>query len=393
MSASSRALVVGAGFAGLAAAEALVARGCSVTVLEALDRVGGRVWSHPLRDGSVIERGAEFVLPGYEVLTSFVRRLGLDLYEKGTLYGERDPVGGAPTTAATVREAAGALAGADGGSIVDALERLVPDAGARTAIESRVAVSSAYEPADQPASVLADGATGFGPFPSHGVAGGNDLVARRLAERLDVRLGAPVVRIVWDEEGVRVGELEADACVVAVPAHAALAIDFDPPLPAWKRDALAAVRYGHAAKLFLRLDGPASPSQTLAVPDRFWVWTQYGPHGGLLPVAAAFAGTAAALERLRVADGPETWAAAVRSLRPDLPFADAEPVLSTWPDGAYSARSLSSPADDEALARPVGPLAFAGEHTAGPWYGLMEGALRSGARAADDLADPARPPA
>ena len=375
-----RAVVVGAGFAGLAAAEALADRGVEVTVLEALDRVGGRVWSQALPDGAVIERGAEFVLPGYEVLASFVRRLGLELYEKGTLYGERDPVGGTPTDALEVREAAARLTAARSGSILDALAGLVPEPGPREAIESRVAVSTAYEPADQPAAVLADGAAGFGPFASHGVAGGNDLVARRLAERLDVRLGSPAARIVWTEDGVRIGELQADACVLAVSAHAALALELDPPLPAWKRDALAAVRYGHAAKLFLPLTSPAPPSQTLAVPDRFWVWTQHGR-----PVASAFAGTAAALERLRVSDGPGTWSDAVRRLRPDLPFADTEPLLATWPGGAYSARTLSSPVDDEALTRPVGPLAFAGEHTAGEWYALMEGALRSGLRAADDV--------
>ena len=38
--------------------------------------------------------------------------------------------------------------------------------------------------------------------------------------------------------------------------------------------------------------------------------------------------------------------------------------------------------DDEALAAPVGPIHFAGEHTAGEWHALMEGALRSGRRAA-----------
>jgi hypothetical protein len=75
----------------------------------------------------------------------------------------------------------------------------------------------------------------------------------------------------------------------------------------------------------------------------------------------------------------------VRDLRPELVFADAEPLLSTWPDGAYSARALDSPLDDDALAEPVGPLAFAGEHTAGEWHALMEGALRSGLRAAGDL--------
>jgi monoamine oxidase len=63
-------------------------------------------------------------------------------------------------------------------------------------------------------------------------------------------------------------------------------------------------------------------------------------------------------------------------------------VLATWPGGAYSARSLSSPLDDESLAAPVGPIAFAGEHTAGNWHGLMEGALRSGLRAAAQCLTP-----
>ncbi len=397
-SASKTCVVIGAGFAGLAAAEALAADGVEVTVLEALDHVGGRVRSHTFDDGSVVELGAEFVLPGYEALTAAVRRLGLELYEKGTLYGERDPVGGVATTVGQVREAAASLfeasnsllqagSSAFGGSISDALLRLVPAPGPREAIESRVAVSTAYEPDDQPAAVLADGAAGFGPFVSHGVAGGNDLIARTLARSLGerVRLREPVHRVSWDESSVRIGELSAGACVVAVPATSALEIAFDPPLPDWKRDALAAVRYGHAAKLFLPLAAEAPPSQTLAVPERFWTWTQRAPGGAALPVASSFAGTAAALERLRVAEGPAVWADAVRRLRPDLAYADAEPLLATWPDGAYSARTLSSPVDDDALARPVGPLAFAGEHTAGEWYALMEGALRSGRRAAEDV--------
>jgi monoamine oxidase len=116
------------------------------------------------------------------------------------------------------------------------------------------------------------------------------------------------------------------------------------------------------------------------VRGRFWTWTETG-----VAAASSFAGTPEALERLAVADGPARFAEEVRRLRPDLPFTSEEPELATWPEGAYSARTISSPMDDEALARPLGPLAFAGEHTAGPWHGLMEGALRSGARAAGDL--------
>jgi monoamine oxidase len=271
------------------------------------------------------------------------------------------------------------------GSVAHALERLVPSVGARAAIAARLAVSSAYELEDQDASALAEGATRFGDFPSHGVTGGNDRIALGLAERVSVRTSTPVSRIVWSDAGVVVDGLAADACVLATPAPHALELEWDPPLPGWKHEALTAVRYGQAAKLFLPLDEPAPPSQTLSVPLRFWTWTQHGS-----PVASSFAGSPSALELLEVDRGPEKWAEAVRRLRPDLGYADVPPLLSTWHDdpwarGAYSARTLSSPLDDEALARPVGPVAFAGEHTAGAWHGLMEGALRSGKRAAGEL--------
>ena len=94
-------------------------------------------------------------------------------------------------------------------------------------------------------------------------------------------------------------------------------------------------------------------------------------------------GRPALLETLEVAAGPEGWLAALARLRPDLDLDLDTVMLSTWAEdpwvlGAYSARSATVPLDTEALARPVGPLFFAGEHTAGVWHGLMEGALRSG---------------
>jgi monoamine oxidase len=389
-------IVIGAGFAGLAAAEALAAAGVEVTVLEARSRVGGRVHSRTLASGVVVELGAEFVLPGYATLTETAARLGLSLYEKGTTYGDREPRGGPAVTRDELLAALGSLHPVDTGSAAEALDRQVASPGARAAIASRLAVSTAYELEDQPASVLAEGAAGFGRFPSHGIAGGNDVLARALADRLGERihLETPAERIVWNEAGVAVHAaglaVDTDACVVATPAPHALEIAFEPPLPEWKRAALAGVRYGQAAKLFLPLASPAEPSATLSVPDRFWTWTQRSPDGSPALVACSFAGTAGALERLAVESGPQTWADLVRRLRPDLVFAQVEPLLWTWHDdpwalGAYSARSLSSPLDDEALARPAGPLAFAGEHTAGAWHGLMEGALRSGIRAASEV--------
>ena len=73
-----RVAVVGAGFAGLAAADVLAARGADVTVFEARDRVGGRVHSRTLEHGETVELGAEFVLPGHDVVRATAARLGLE---------------------------------------------------------------------------------------------------------------------------------------------------------------------------------------------------------------------------------------------------------------------------------------------------------------------------
>ena len=295
-----RVVVVGAGLAGLAAADALAERGAEVTVFEARNRVGGRVHSGRLDNDAVVELGAEFVLPGYDALRDTASRLGLELFEKGTLYGDREPRDGPPVTRKELIAADETLRNPAGGSIADALERLVPSPGARAAVAARLAISSAYELEDQDATTLGEGAVRFGDFPSHGIVGGNDRLALALAEHLGSALQTSVAvsRIAWSADGVVVragdAEIAADACVIATPAPHALELEWDPPLPEWKRDALAGVRYGQAAKLFLPLVVPVPPSQTLSVPLRFWTWTQHG-----IAAASSFAGCPSALERAR----------------------------------------------------------------------------------------------
>ncbi len=392
-----RIVVIGAGLAGLAAADTLRREGADVVVVEARERVGGRVWSVPFA-GGVAERGAEFIFPGDEVLYATVRRLGLALYRKGLHYGDREPRGGPAVSPAELEAATVRLAEAAGdGTVLEALGSLALPPGAAEAIAARVEVSSAYPAGDLDASVLAETGAGFGRFDTFTVEGGNSRLAEALAAPLGpaLVLGSAVEEVAWDERSVsvRAGDVElwGERAVVAVPATAAGGIRFDPPLPEAKAKALARVRYGQAAKLHLPLLSPAEPSAVLAVPARYWTYTQLAPDGGPEPFMASFAGTPGALERLRVWAGPGTWAAAVAALRPDLELDLESPLLSTWHDdpwsqGAYSARSRSSPLDSAELARPVGPLAFAGEHTAGEWHGLMEGALRSGLRAAAELA-------
>ena len=389
-------VVIGAGLAGLAAADALRREGVEVVVVEARDRVGGRVWSVPFA-GGVAERGAEFVFTGDEVLHATAARLGLGLYRKGTLYGDREPRGGGEISRSELEAAVAQLGdAASDGTVLDALASLGLAQSIADVIAARVEVSSAYPAEDLAASVLAETGAGFGRFDTFGVVGGNSRLAEALAAPLGpaLLLEAPVEAIVWDRRSVRVSgvglELWANRAVLAIPATATAALRFEPGLPGGAQRALEGVRYGQAAKLHVPLLAPMEPSAVLSVPARYWAYTQLGPEGGPAPFAAAFAGTPGALERLRAWAGPATWLAALAALRPELELDVRAPMLTTWRDdpwarGAYSARSLSSPLDSHELARPVGPLAFAGEHTAGEWHGLMEGALRSGLRAAEDV--------
>jgi monoamine oxidase len=178
----------------------------------------------------------------------------------------------------------------------------------------------------------------------------------------------------------------ADAVVVAIPAPALSGIAFTPALPDWKTAAAGRVVYGNAAKLAVPLTAPAPPSSVLSVPGYFWTWTALDGDGQVAPVVAAFAGSAPAVSALDVDRGPGRYLDRVRELRPDLAMDGDQAVLATWPDGAYSTREPGRPeGEDEALALPVGRIAFAGEHTEATWYGTMEGALRSGVRAAHDL--------
>ena len=240
-------------------------------------------------------------------------------------------------------------------------------------------------PADQVGADELAGVAAFSDDPSHGIAGGNQSLAHALAAPLGdrVRLSSPVARIAWRADGAEVDGVGFDAVVLAAPAPAISAIDFEPELPARVRDALAAVRYGHAAKLFVPLRERPPTSAVLSVPERYWSWTARAGDD-VQPVVHAFAGSAPALDALRVADGPERWLASLARLRPDLEFEPDGCVLSTWPCGAYSVHPPGGA--DPTLTHPHGPLVFAGEHTAGPFAGLMEGALRSGLRAAASFA-------
>src|SRR6266704_2311092 len=76
--------VVGAGYAGLTAARRLADAGRSVIVLEARDRVGGRIWTHHLSDGSTIDRGGAFLAPGHDAIHGLAKEVGVSTYKTST---------------------------------------------------------------------------------------------------------------------------------------------------------------------------------------------------------------------------------------------------------------------------------------------------------------------
>lgn len=397
--------ILGAGLSGLAAATQLHSLGHNVTVFEARDRVGGRVWSESMNTGhereAIVERGAEFVLDGYGAMRGLLSLTGLQLVETGMSYYVR-ALADAPEITTDAVAAAGQQAAVFAQqlpgqmSAEDVLSRLDLDPQIVEALRARIEISTAVE-ADKVTAEALNQIASFKKMPSWRVGGGNQKLPKALAARLGkaVRTGQAVRRVNQLDDGVAVYTDTAvahfDAVITALPP----AIIQDPstidlPLPPWKKDALDRIVQGHAAKLHLPLNTIPVPSATMSVHGRFWHWTATDDSGTVAPVLNGFMGSSAAIHTAGLEDGAAAWAGAARSIRSDLDFAPARPALLTnwsqdpWARGAYAAHSPGfSTHDREALEQPVGDIYFAGEYTDADFTGLMEGAIRSGQRAAE----------
>jgi monoamine oxidase len=397
---AGRIVIIGAGFAGLAAATELANRDYDVLVLEARNRVGGRVWSDTIEapggGRATIERGAEYVLDGYTELRRLAVHYGLALRDMGMSYYVREPHGIDATTTdlqAAGRAVAKAAEDDGSGSVADVVQRLDLEPDLADAVLCRIEISCAQQSELLSPRVL-EHVAAFEPLPSERIGGGNQGLAiamsNQLGERL--RLDSPVRAI--DDGVVRTdgGDVPADHVLLTIPLPLARTLPISPGLPDWKRRALDRREFGHAAKLHVPLAAPTAPSAVMSVRERYWGWTATEEDGIVAPVLSCFAGSPGALAELGVQNGIEDWLDSVVKLRHDLELDRTGALLTTWDDdewaqGAYCADGLrQEPGDDDALARSVGRLHFAGEHTAGPWSGLMEGALRSGLRAAHEIA-------
>jgi monoamine oxidase len=398
-----RIAVLGGGLSGLAAATQLVRAGHDVTVYEARDRVGGRVWSETLTAAGgchVIERGAEFILNGYTTLRGYCAEHGLDLVDTGMSYYIRTPADRPGVTtehmaALGSTAAAAAAAGSGPRSVADVLDAIGATGATRQALEARIEISTAVRVDHVTAEETLDHVASFEPGPSWRIGGGNQTLPNAMAANLGdrVRLGAKVDTVRQIDEQVVVtaaGQAQAyDYAVIAVPfavLNDPTAINID--LPEWKQTAMSRVVQGHAAKLHLALEETPETSAVMSVSDRFWTWTANTTGGGVAPVLNCFGGELGHLKELHIDEDERQWEQRVRALRTDLALAPTKAVLTAWPfdplaGGAYTAHAPGfSHADAEALAAPHGRLFFAGEYIDPEFTGLMEGALRSGDRAA-----------
>jgi monoamine oxidase len=163
----------------------------------------------------------------------------------------------------------------------------------------------------------------------------------------------------------------------------------DPPPPADLGRVLVALRMGRAAKLAVALDEEPRATTRQSLEGPFWWWSALAEAGRVRPCLTAFAGSPDARRSLSIARGdPGPWLRRLLEHEPSVP-ADAEVRLVDWTadpfaGGAYSAVPPGVPRRLPALERSFGRVALAGEHTAGlRWHGTLEGALRSGRRAAN----------
>ncbi|KQS14788.1 amine oxidase [Curtobacterium sp. Leaf183] len=424
-------IVVGAGIAGLTAARLLTASGQHVVVLEARDRVGGRVWTDRW-DGRVTDLGASWIhgVDGSPVAAA-AHAFGMPTVEftVGGYQTDSRPISYAGPDGRLLDPAATRRFVADvravDAALVPVIAASAPDATYRDVTEAALAQQD--WPADRVERVrehLAHrseeqyGVTIAG-LAAHGLDDdaidgdevvfpeGYDRLATHLAEGLDVRLGHVVERVAWSGSGVVVSvgatSFAADAVVVTVPVGVLQSGAFviEPPLPDAHRAALGRLRMNAFEKVVLRF------------PTRFWApidgsdvygIRQLGPEGRWWhswydltrlddePTLLTFAAGPAALG-IRGWSDEQVTASVLEQLRrlfgPEVP----EPTsvhVTAWQDDPFARGSYaymtpgSHTSDHDDLAVPIGGgvLHLAGEATWTDDPATVTAAMRSGERAA-----------
>jgi monoamine oxidase len=428
-------LVAGAGLAGLAAARDLESRGATTVVIDARDRVGGRVWTwrDGFQDGQHAEAGADLIDSTQEALIALARDLNLRVArilkggfgyygvdERGRLRPQSMESGFGSiwqTLGAHIRDHRLAERRWDSAIACELARKSVADwlkeVGAGASLTSRFRGFRGLFLADpEELSLLAvvdffSDVEDSGWGTQHRLAGGNDQFATEMARRLqsNVHLRTVLRRIRADERHVvatvehasRTSEISADYIVVAIPASTLRDVVLEAIVPDRQRDAIARLRYGCATRLVLQFPRrfwrvPGRPSAFGSDQPTGAVWDGNEQEKGPAAILSFLAGggASAALQSILQAEGPAGVARKVEWLGKPGPVLASRSVSwedDPWARGGYA---FFDPGFDpelrDWLARPAGRIAFAGEHTSIRWQGYMNGAVESGQRAAAEVA-------
>jgi monoamine oxidase len=439
--------VVGAGLAGLRTAASLSASGATVTVFEARDRLGGRVVSAPPASSGnagpplVLDLGAQWVGPGQTEMLRHIRELGLHVVPTAVpgraIWGLAGRLQEAGATLPPVPPLALAEVLA-GGAFLALRSRSVPSeapwqarrarqwdrvtaedwirrlrtAPARELARLYIRGNAAIEPSETSLLGILFELSSIRPVrrlvsaEAFRLREGAHELARRLAARLEhrIRFADPVQAISQDSGGVTVesdaGALRCRRVAVCVPPPLASRIAYTPALPGRRARLLASLPMGASVKFHAVYRRPFWRARGLSGQ----AWTTTGTVGltydnsprdgtgrGALVglVVADEARRLGALDRIGQEQG--ILASLERLFGPDAAAPDALVVqdwgAEEWTGGCYAAHFPAGvwTSDGSAFRAPCGRIHWAGTETSTEWHGYMEGALRSGYRAAEEM--------
>jgi monoamine oxidase len=438
-------VVIGAGFAGLAAARRLVAAGVEVVVLEARDRVGGRTLNADIGGGKILEMGGQWIGPTQDRVAELADAVGVATFPTHSeganlllLDGRLRRYSGtiprlAPHVLLDVARALRKLnrlsrtidpqrpweapdaARLDRTSVAEWAERTLFTSAAKNLLRISLRTVSGAEPEEISLLHVAFYIRSAGSFElltdveggaqQDRLVGGSQEIAARVAAELGSRvvLEAPVRRISTGADGVRVDSgretVRARRAIVAIPPNLVAGIEFDPGLPPTRTQLHQRLALGWLVKVaavyaepFWRAEGLSGEAVNAAGPVTL-TFDNSPPEGSPGALVGFVGGAdARAFARLGKSERRRAALASFAALFGDRALA-AEQYLERdwaaerWSGGGPVANFATGgwTSVGAALREPVGPLHWAGTETATRWCGYLDGAVSSGERAADEI--------